>query len=51
MPNSHLGILPNQLLLNIARTHRHHAMHFTGVFNIDATFNFQFNAGARPALR
>jgi hypothetical protein len=50
VPNSRLGILPKQLLLNIARAHRHQPMHFSGIPNIDATFNFQFNAGARPAL-
>lgn len=43
-------ILSKQLLLNIARAHRHQPIHFTGVSNIAATFNFQFNAGATPAL-
>jgi hypothetical protein len=43
-------ILSKQLLLNIARAHQHQPMHFTGVSNIAATFNFQFNAGATPAL-
>lgn len=43
-------ILSQQLLLNIARAHQHQPMHFTGVSNIAATFNFQFNAGATPAL-
>lgn len=43
-------ILSKLLLLNIARAHQHQAMHFTGVSNIAATFNFQFNAGATPAL-
>jgi hypothetical protein len=50
VPNSRLGILPKQLLLNIARAHRHQPMHFTGVSNIDATFNFQLIAGGRPTL-
>ena len=43
-------ILSKLLLLNIARSHQHQPMHFTGVSNIAATFNFQFNAGATPAL-
>ncbi|MGZ8907194.1 MAG: hypothetical protein ACXW1Z_22635 [Methylobacter sp.] len=43
-------ILSKQLLLNIARSHRHQPLHFTGVANIAATFNFQFNAGATPAF-
>lgn len=43
-------ILSKQLLLNIARSHQHQPMHFTGVSNIAATFNFQFNAGATPAF-
>lgn len=43
-------VLSKQLLLNIARAHQHLPMHFTGVSNIAATFNFQFNAGATPAL-
>lgn len=43
-------ILSKQLLLNIARAHQHQPIHFTGVSNIAATFNFQFNAGATPAL-
>lgn len=42
--------LSKQLLLNIARAHQHQPLHFTGVSNIAATFNFQFNAGATPAL-
>lgn len=44
------NILSKQLLLNIARSHQHQPIHFTGVSNIAATFNFQFNAGATPAL-
>lgn len=39
-----------QLLLNIARARQHLPIHFTGVTNIAATFNFQFTAGATPAL-
>ncbi|TPQ24481.1 hypothetical protein [Methylomonas koyamae] len=41
--------LSRQLLLNIARAHHHQPLHFTGVSNIAATFNFQLNAGATPA--
>jgi hypothetical protein len=43
-------IQSQQLLLNIARSQQHQPLHFTGVSNIAATFNFQFNAGATPAL-
>lgn len=43
-------IQSRQLLLNIARAHQHQPLHFTGVSNIAATFNFQFNAGATPAM-
>lgn len=43
-------IQSRQLLLNIARAHQHQPVHFTGVSNIAATFNFQFNAGATPAF-
>ncbi|MGY6277930.1 hypothetical protein [Methylomonas sp. MgM2] len=43
-------IQSKQLLLNIARAHQHQPLHFTGVSNIAATFNFQFNAGATPAF-
>lgn len=42
--------LSKQLLLNIARAHQHQPMHFTGISNIAATFNFQLSAGATPAL-
>ncbi|MBA3755442.1 MAG: hypothetical protein H0X02_04115, partial [Nitrosomonas sp.] len=38
-----------QLLINIARAHYRQPVHFTGVSNIAATFNFQANAGAMPA--
>jgi hypothetical protein len=43
-------VLSKLILLNIARAHQHQPLHFTGVSNIAATFNFQFNAGATPAL-
>lgn len=39
-----------QLLLNIARAHHHQPLHFTGVSNVAATFDFRFSAGATPAL-
>src|SRR5687768_18620404 len=39
-----------QLLMNIARAHHHQPIHFTGVSNVAATFDFRFNAGATPAL-
>lgn len=39
-----------QLLLNIARAHQHLPIHFTGIANIAATYNFNFSAGATPAL-
>lgn len=39
-----------QLLINIVRAHHRQPIHFTGVSNIAATFNFQANAGAMPAL-
>ncbi|MDO9116740.1 MAG: hypothetical protein Q7U39_02185 [Nitrospira sp.] len=39
-----------QLLINIARAHRHQPIHFTGVSNIAATFDFRVNAGATPAF-
>jgi hypothetical protein len=42
--------LSRQLLLNIARARHHEPIHFTGVSNIAATFNFQVNAGATPPL-
>jgi hypothetical protein len=43
-------ILSKLILLNIARAHQLQPLHFTGVSNIAATFNFQFNAGATPAF-
>lgn len=38
-----------QLLMNIARAHHHQPIHFTGVSNVAATFDFRFNAGGTPA--
>ncbi|MDN5943470.1 MAG: hypothetical protein L0H94_16450, partial [Nitrospira sp.] len=42
--------ISKQLLINIARAHQHQPVHFTGVSNIAATFDFRVNAGATPAL-
>lgn len=42
--------LSKQLLINIARAEHHQPIHFTGVSNIAATFDFRFNAGATPTL-
>jgi hypothetical protein len=39
-----------QLLINIARAQHHQPIHFTGVANIAATFDFRVTAGATPAL-
>ena len=39
-----------QLLMNIARAQHHQPIHFTGVSNVAATFDFSFTAGATPAL-
>jgi len=39
-----------QLLINIVRAHHRQPIHFTGVSNIAATFNFQASAGATPAF-
>ncbi len=39
-----------QLLVNIARAQHHQPVHFTGVSNVAATFDFRFTAGATPAL-
>jgi len=39
-----------QLLINIARAQHHQPVHFTGVSNVAATFDFRFTAGATPAL-
>lgn len=43
-------ILSKQLLLNIARARHSRPVHFTGVSNIAATYNFQFTAGGTPAF-
>ncbi|MFM8331148.1 MAG: hypothetical protein ACKN9T_05620 [Candidatus Methylumidiphilus sp.] len=43
-------VLSKQLLLNIARAHHNEPIHFSGISNIAATFTFQMNAGATPAL-
>ena len=42
--------ISKQLLLNIARAHHHQPVHFTGVSNVAATYEFRINAGATPAL-
>ena len=42
--------ISKQLLINIARAQHHQPVHFTGVSNIAATFDFRVNAGATPAL-
>jgi hypothetical protein len=42
--------ISKQLLINIARAHQHQPIHFTGVSNIAATFDFRVSAGAMPAL-
>jgi hypothetical protein len=42
--------LAKQLLINIARARHHQAIHFTGVSNVAATFDFRVNAGTTPAL-
>ena len=42
--------ISKQLLINIARAHQHQPIHFTGVSNIAATFDFHVSAGATPAL-
>lgn len=39
-----------QLLINIAREQHHEPIHFTGVSNVAATFDFRFTAGTTPAL-
>ena len=41
--------ISQQLLINIVRANHRQPIHFTGVSNIAATFNFQANAGATPA--
>ena len=42
--------LSKQLLINIARAQHHEPIHFTGVSNVAATFDFRINAGATPTL-
>src|SRR5262249_22365763 len=42
------GTVSRQLLLNIARARHNETLHFTGLSNIAATFNFQVGAGATP---
>jgi len=42
--------ISKQLLINIACAHLHQPIHFTGVSNIAATFDFRVSAGATPAL-
>jgi hypothetical protein len=42
--------LARQLILNIARASNDEPLHFTGLSNIAATFNFQVSAGATPPL-
>ena len=42
--------LSKQLLINIARAQHHEPVHFTGVSNVAATFDFRISAGATPML-
>lgn len=42
--------ISKQLLINIARAQHHEPIHFTGVSNVAATFDFRISAGATPAL-
>lgn len=42
--------IAKQLLINSARAQHHQPIHFTGVSNIAATFDFRVNAGATPTL-
>src|SRR5262245_7322561 len=42
--------LARQLILNIARAQHDEPLHFTGLSNIAATFNFSVGAGATPPL-
>ena len=42
--------LVEQLLVNIARAHHHQPIHFTGVSNIAATYDFRVSAGVTPPL-
>ncbi len=43
------NILSRQLLLNIARARHRDPIHFTGIANIAATYNFQMSAGMTSA--
>ena len=43
------GAVSQQLLINIVRARHRQPIHFTGVSNIAATFNFQANVGAAPS--
>jgi len=43
-------VLSRELLLNIARAHHNEPLHFTGLSNIAATFNWGMTAGATPPL-
>ena len=42
--------ISKQLLINIVPAHQHQPIHFTGVSNIAATFDFRVTAGATPAF-
>ena len=42
--------LSKQLLINIARAQHRQPVHFTGVSNVAATFNFSVTGGITPAL-
>ncbi len=42
--------ISKQLLINIARARHHQPIHFTGVSNVAATFDFRVTAGATPTL-
>jgi len=44
-----INILSRQLLLNIARARHRDPIHFTGIANIAATYNFQMSAGMTAA--
>ena len=44
------SVASRQLLTNIARARYHQPIHFTGVSNVAATFDFRFSAGGTPAL-
>ena len=44
------GAASRQLLVNIVRAYHNQPVHFTGVSNVAATFDFRVSAGATPAL-